>query len=197
MSQLKKEETGSVKAIFINAKDNTMSYILLENRDSYRRGIDEDQVNKYIYSEIGYKSLYSLLDILISRSNTWIYVDDEMSREIRENDFGFVIDADLSGFDLELYYPYVSGYPYKYDGTYDTFIDSNPNRFRGYRFTGNAVIITNDFTLEQLSQMVKCFYMKKIDDPDAVLPLFDSIEHSSHPKIIEMVGDGKDLELGN
>ena len=34
MSQLKKEEPGSVKAILINAKDNTMSYFFTDAADA-------------------------------------------------------------------------------------------------------------------------------------------------------------------
>ena len=45
MSQTKKEESQSVKAIFINAKDNTISYVSSD--------VDDDTCKKYIY--FGYK----------------------------------------------------------------------------------------------------------------------------------------------
>ena len=201
MTQLKKEESGSAKAIFINAKDNTISYILLENSDIVFSpdSLDEDKINKYIYGEIGYKgSLSDFNEIGFLQSNTAIYVDC-IGYKINQGDWGFFIHANLSRPDYDhFFYRYSEDIGIReYDGTYDTFIDPNPNSFGGYRFIGNAVIITNDFTLEQLSQMVKSFYMKKIDDPDAVLPRYDLVEHSSHPKIVGMVGDGKDSEEGN
>lgn len=215
MSQLNKDESQSMKAIFINAKNNTMSYIHLDfSYSDLWLNRNQDKIDKYIYSEIGYKRLFDLYvigfqkNIIEFRKNFaftknkvcegYIYFDFGPS-EITEGDVGFIIDAELNGYDVDHYFPGgFSDEAAKYDGTYDTFEDSYPNRFNGFRFIGNAIIIAEVFTsLEQLSQMVKCCYMKKRDNQDAILPRYDSIEHSSHPKIVGMVGDGKDSEEGN
>jgi hypothetical protein len=203
MSQLHKDESKSMKAIFINAKDNTMSYILLD-QSSLVLGLDSrdvDKIDKYIYSLMGYKRLFDLYDIGFEKKQVCegrIYFDYG-PEEITEGDVGFIINAELNGYEVDHYFGVRFEFEgCKYDGTYTTFEDSNPNRFKGFRFIGNAIIIAKVFTsLEQLSQMVKCCYMKKRDNQDAILPRYDSIEHSSHPKIVGMVGDGKDSEEGN
>jgi len=204
----KPEEPGSVKAILINAKDNTMSYFFTD--------ADFDNIS-WGFTRINFVS-------------TAIYVNEPFNRGqvILDGDWGFYININNRMMEVDPEdIPYDETIRSKYDGSYDTHPVHNwPNSLGGYKFLGDAVIITDEFTIEQLSQMVKCFYMKKIDDPDAVLPRydkygwvvvrydkygsvekadnpdvvlsrFDLIEHSSHPKIIGMAGDGKDLELRN
>jgi hypothetical protein len=203
MSQLNKDESQSMKVIFINAKNNTMSYIHLDfSYSDLWLNRNQDKIDKYIYSEIGYKRLFDLEHIGFLGNKDGLdrfYCVHHGNSKITEGDVGFIIAAPFYGYDIDHFFGTEEPEAItKYDGTYDTFEDSNPNRFKGYRFVGNAVIIAQAFTsLEQLSQMVKCYYMKKRDNQDAILPRYDSIEHSSHPKIIEMAGDGKDLEQGN
>jgi len=196
----KPEEPGSVKAILINAKDNTMSYFFTD--------ADFDDILKFDWG-------FTRIDFV----STAIYVYEPFIHDqvILDGHWGFYININnrMMEFDPEDIH-YDETIRSKYDGSYDTHPVHNwPNSLGGYKFLGDAVIITDEFTIEQLSQMVKCFYMKKIDDPDAVLARydkygrvegvspdvvllrFDLIEHSSHPKIIEMAGDEKDLEQGN
>jgi len=235
MSQLKKEEPGSVKAILINAKDNTMSYFFTDAAGDF--------------DDIQYGMGFDTRIEFLGSGHTEIFVEAPFKNHgvlIRDGDWGFYIniqnrDTWVDPEDITPRPEYILDN--KYDGSYDTHPKHNwPNSLGGYMFSGHAVIITHEFTIEQLSQMVKCFYMKKIDDPDAVLAKydkygwvegvssspsktvgileklsqivkslfmkkadnpdvvllrFDLIEHSSHPKIIGMAGDEKDLEQGN
>ena len=180
MSQLKKEESGSAKAILINAKDNTMSYFFTDADGDF------DDTMSYFFTDadgdfdvIRWGMGFDTKIEFLGSGHTEIFVEAPFNHGvlIRDGDWGFYINIQNrdTWVDPALITP---GPEYnlnsKYDGSYDTHPKDNwPNSLGGYRYLGHAVIITDEFTIEQLAQMVKCFYMKKIDDPDAVLARYD------------------------
>jgi len=162
MSQLKKEEPGSVKAIFINAKDNTMSYVSSD--------VDVDTCNKYIYFgyklvEIAYRTFRSMgndtgywesrlvptrVDTYADNNNSLSVVIDHYGprRAITIADFGFSFNGiyfcDRGDVLFYLYY-----YDYRNPGNYTKGQEINKGTYQDLvswtapiPFIGNAIIKT-------------------------------------------------------
>jgi hypothetical protein len=201
MSQTKKEESQSVKAIFINAKDNTISYVSSD--------VDDDTCEKYIY--FGYK----LVEIAYRKIGTpggyrgyWesrrvstgveTYADNNNSlsvvidgygprRAITIADFGFsfigIYFCDVRNvlFDYYLYY-----LDYRNPGNYTKGQEINKGTYQDLvswtapiPFIGNAIIKTNK-SIEELSKVVKCFHIEDKGSGPVI------VEYDSNPKIITL-----------
>jgi hypothetical protein len=197
MSQLKKEEPGSVKAIFINAKDNTMSYVSSD--------VDVDTCNKYIY--FGYK----LVEIAYKKNNNkgyWesrlvltgieTYTDNNSlsvvidqygpRRAITIADFGFsFIGINFCDVRNVLFDYYLYHFDYRNPGNYTKGQEMNKGTYQDLvsetkptPFIGNAIIKTNKYSIEQLSQLIKCFVIQDKGSGPVI------VKHDSNPKIITL-----------
>ncbi len=194
MSQLTKEKSDIFKAIFINAKDNTISYVSSD--------VDDDTCEKYVY--FGYK----LVEIVYKKGNGrgyWesrrestgveTYADNNNSlsvvidsdgprRGIAVVDFGFSFtDINFCGvlFDNYVYHfehrnprNYTKGREI-YKGTYQDLVSET----KPTPFIGNAIIKTNK-SIEELSKVVKCFHIEDKGSGPVI------VEYDSNPKIITL-----------
>ncbi|NDB85775.1 MAG: hypothetical protein EB127_24195 [Alphaproteobacteria bacterium] len=201
MSQLKKEEPGSVKTIFINAKDNTMSYVSSD--------VDVDTCNKYIYFgynlvEIAYRK-YTIMghdkgywESRLVPTGIETYADNNSlsvvidgygpRRAITNADFGFSFIG-INFFDVRnvLFDYYLYNLDYSNPGNYIKGQEMNKGTYQDLvsetkptPFIGNAIIKTNKYSIEQLSQLIKCFVIQDKGSGPVI------VEHDSNPKIITL-----------
>ena len=201
MSQLTKEKSDIFKAIFINAKDNTISYVSSD--------VDDDTCEKYIY--FGYK----LVEIVYRKTRSpygdtgyWesrrvptgveTYADNNNSlsvvidrygprRAITIADFGFSFiginfcDVRNALFDYYLYY-----LDHRNPGNYTKGQEMNKGTYQDLvswttpiPFIGNAIIKTNK-SIEELSKVVKCFHIEDKGSGPVI------VEYDPNPKIITL-----------
>ena len=142
-------ETNEIfNEIFINAKDNTMSYISTDADESIRK--------KLIF--YGYEFTIGITSVDCetesfddTRNNLWAEVDQSGQTE----------DGDGSSFGFFFLKKGFTGY------------------FHGQTFNGNG-IITTKYTIDQLSNEVKCFHIEDKESGPTI------VEHNSNPKIIPL-----------
>jgi hypothetical protein len=174
------------KAIFINAKDNTMSYISPDADESIRKKlIFYGYKFKYVPSCVDYEKLET--ECFSADTETEGIFEAEVDKDGPHNpndllDFGFFfVNIGFGGYDYdEIFWDFRSdmrdsGWP---DGSYrDMIICSKYSS--SSTFIGNAIIKTNK-SIEQLSNEVKCFHIEDKGSGPTI------VEHNSNPKIITL-----------
>ncbi len=178
-------EIAETKVIFINAKDNTMSYIRPDAYENIRKKlIFYGYKNNHLSGDWKYDMCYCDTECFHENDDSLsLEVDgDGPHRAINEVDFGF---SSLYQFDFPPYdfYELFLGHEVYYlndekanDGSYWDLV----NETKPTPFIGNAIIKTNKFTLEQLSQFIKCFVIQDNGSGPVI------VEHDSNPKIISL-----------
>lgn len=197
MSQLTKEKSDIFKAIFINAKDNTISYVSSD--------VDDDTCEKYIYfgyklveivyrkigspfGDIGYwesRRVPTGVETYADNNSLSVVIDRKgPQRGIAVVDFGFSLtDINFCGvlFDYYLYYldyrnprSYTKGQEMNKETYQDLVSETKPTPF-----IGNAIIKTNK-SIEELSKVVKCFHIEDKGSGPVI------VEYDSNPKIITL-----------
>lgn len=172
--------------IFINAKDNTMSYISPDADESIRKKlIFYGYKFKYVPSCVDYEKLET--ECFSADTETEGIFEAEVDKDGPHNpndllDFGFFfVNIGFGGYDYdEIFWDFRSdmrdsGWP---DGSYrDMIICSKYSS--SSTFIGNAIIKTNK-SIEQLSNEVKCFHIEDKGSGPTI------VEHNSNPKIITL-----------
>jgi len=180
-------EIAETKAIFINAKDNTMSYIPPDADENIRK--------KLIF--YGYEFIIGITSVDCETdcfADTRNHLEAEVDKSGPEgsSDFGFFfINIGFSGYDFEEIFWDFRSDPRSFlrsmgrwsggpDGSYRDMIIYSKKYSYHSTFIGNAIINTNKYTIEQLSKEVKCFHIEDKGSGPTI------VEHVSNPKIITL-----------
>jgi hypothetical protein len=177
-------EIAETKAIFINAKDNTMSYIPPDADENIRK--------KLIF--YGYEFIIGITSV-DGETDCFADTRNNLEAEVDKNgpdegsNFGFFfINIGFGGYDFEeIFWGFRSdsrswlrsigrwsGEP---DGSYRDMIIYSKKYSYHSTFIGNAIINTNKYTIEQLSNEVKCFHIEDKGSGPVI------VEHKSNPRI--------------
>jgi len=174
--------------IFINAKDNTMSYISPDADESIRKKlIFYGYKFKYVPSCVDYDEKFKETECFSADTETEGFFEAEVDHDGPHNpndllDFGFFfLNIGFGGYDyLEIFWKFTSDMRDSVvpDGSYRDMILCSKYSCSS-TFIGNAIVKT-DKSIEQLSNEVKCFHIEDKGSGPTI------VEHNSNPKIITL-----------